>query len=255
MPQASFIGIDLAWLSNKNPSGGAVLVGDRDGAELSAIDGLLPSLAAVSAFIHTNERAECIVAIDAPLVIPNDTGQRACETLIGREYGARHASCHTSNRARYPESASVALALALGQRGYVHAPDGGTSRIMMEVYPHPALIEMFNLPTILRYKKGSSAMRASGLETLQGFIASLAEATPPLRANDLLGDLLSMNPRVLAGATRKALEDQLDAVICSYIAFHFWYWKWERTRCFGTSQSGYIVVPSGKQAASARASV
>lgn len=43
-----------------------------------------------------------VVAIDAPLVVPNQTGQRTCERLIGRAFGRFHASAHTSNRTRPP---------------------------------------------------------------------------------------------------------------------------------------------------------
>ena len=37
------------------------------------------------------------VSIDAPLIINNESGQRLCENQIGKTYGSRGASCHTSN--------------------------------------------------------------------------------------------------------------------------------------------------------------
>ncbi len=48
---------------------------------------------------HSGENT--IVAIDAPSIILNETGQRACETAVGKRYGNRHASCHTSNMTLY----------------------------------------------------------------------------------------------------------------------------------------------------------
>src|SRR6202011_3447427 len=46
-----------------------------------------------------------------------------------------------------------------------------------------------------------------------------------------------------AGPQLKALEDQLDAITCAYVAAHWWYWGLERNDVLGDSQSGYIVVP------------
>jgi predicted RNase H-like nuclease len=40
-----------------------------------------------------------------------------------------------------------------------------------------------------------------------------------------------------------AAEDQLDAVLCAYIAAHYWLWGEERNQILGTAADGYIVVP------------
>lgn len=254
MPHASFIGIDLAWLSHRNPSGAASLAGDAAGATLTATTGLLASLTEVQAFVAAHERESTTVAIDAPLIIENVGGQRACETLIGRAYGARHASCHTSNLTRYPDAASVRLARALVTSGYVHAGAGRLPRVVLEVYPHPALIELFALPLALKYKKGSAALRAAGLARLQQLIGSLTDAEPRLLTNALLSVLLSTQPSSLRGRARKELEDSLDAVVCAYIAYHHWYWQGRRTAIFGETRSGYIAVPLLHDAGSAAGS-
>jgi pyridoxamine 5'-phosphate oxidase len=41
----------------------------------------------------------------------------------------------------------------------------------------------------------------------------------------------------------KAVEDQLDAIHCAYVAAHWWYWGSERNEVLGNAQDGYIVVP------------
>ena len=81
---AAFIGIDLAWRGEKNPSGGAVLRGDRRCARLIEVNASLDSCSAVLAYVENHATPSTIVAIDAPLVIPNEKGQRRCETLIGK---------------------------------------------------------------------------------------------------------------------------------------------------------------------------
>lgn len=97
----TFIGIDLAWKSARYPTGAAVLNGDQAGARLEVLSTLAPEVP-VADFVSANATANTVVAIDAPLVILNEAGQRACETAVGRRYGSRDASCHTSNLGRYP---------------------------------------------------------------------------------------------------------------------------------------------------------
>src|SRR5580693_3140182 len=123
MSEATFIGIDLAW-RGRNPSGGCVLTGDRRRARLVNVDASLASCSAVLTYIDNHAAASTYVAIDAPLIIRNETGQRPCETLIGKRYGARHASCHSSNLLLYPNALGVDLASQLISRGYKHALDG-----------------------------------------------------------------------------------------------------------------------------------
>ena len=81
----TFIGIDLAWQSDKNHSGGAVLEGDQTAVALREVSSGLCSLADVEAFIDRNVGPDTVVAVDAPLVIKNFDGQRPCETEIGRQ--------------------------------------------------------------------------------------------------------------------------------------------------------------------------
>ena len=81
----TFIGIDLAWRSERNNTGAVALTGDRDGAELVAVSDAIRSLEEVRAFLNAHGADETVVAIDAPLIIENLTGQRGpCETAVGR---------------------------------------------------------------------------------------------------------------------------------------------------------------------------
>ncbi len=95
-------GIDLAWRSNKNPT--ALAIGSLMGSELelTAVAKDLFGIARVVTYLN-NLPDLYGIAIDAPLIIENSSGQRKCETLIGQEYGSRHASCHTSNLTLFPK--------------------------------------------------------------------------------------------------------------------------------------------------------
>jgi predicted RNase H-like nuclease len=246
--EATFMGIDLAWRSEKNPSGGAVLRGDRQCARLMDLTASLASCPAVLSYIENHATASTYVAIDAPLIIPNKTGQRPCETSIGKRYSARHASCHSSNLSLYPQAASVHLASQLASRGFRHAPDLAhpeSQRVMLEVYPHPALLELFRLPSIIKYKKVNIAWKRSGQRELQERIKELSLFAPPLESTPRLSEFLAANMNLLRGAALKANEDKLDAIVCAYIAYYYWFWGPCGTCLFGDLDSGYIIVPIG----------
>ena len=198
----------------------------------------------VHAFIRRHATPSTVIAIDAPLMIPNPTGQRACETEVGSRYGARDASCHTSNQRLYPGAASVALASALVADGYVHVkgePDD--SKLLLEVYPHAAMVALFDLPKIIKYKKGPVSKRREGLQCLSDHIRSLSHAEPPLVMGSALNEILSCDLSALPARRLKMHEDRLDAIFCAYLAYYFWCWRLERNEVFGDVQSGYIINP------------
>ena len=200
-------------------------------------------------YVKEHDSGTTFVAIDAPLIISNPEGQRRCETLVGNCYGGRHASCHTSNLSLYPQAASVTLASQLIKLGFRHAPLARSEdqRVMLEVYPHPALLELFALPSILRHKKGNVATRRGGQRELQKMLSELSRFAPPLERTPRLSGFLATNTNALRGTALKSSEDALDALLCAYIAYYYWFWGLARTRLFGDPNSGYILVPTCTQ--------
>lgn len=246
MAQAAFIGVDLAWKSDKNPSGVAVLCGDLAGACLEELVSPVPSREAALNLVRKHARDQTVVAVDAPLVVPNATGQRVCETLVGKRYGSRHASCHTSNLGLYPAPASVQFAEALIEDGFAHATCGAGldgMRVILEVFPHAAMVALFDLAVILKYKKGCASGRREGLGDLVRLIRSLDQFDPPLRANDRLESVLAQDIESLRGSALKHYEDGLDAIFCAYLAYYYWKWGPHRHEMFGDIASGYILNP------------
>jgi predicted RNase H-like nuclease len=41
----------------------------------------------------------------------------------------------------------------------------------------------------------------------------------------------------------KPVEDQIDAVLCAYIAAYWWFWARRRNTVYGSEEHGYVVVP------------
>ncbi|NNC75903.1 MAG: DUF429 domain-containing protein, partial [Acidimicrobiia bacterium] len=196
-------------------------------------------------WIKSHLAARTVVAIDAPLQVPNETGRRPCETELSRDYGSRKAGPHSSNRSllmgihRLIRGEEIAARLAYLGFG---DPWAGSIRTVLEAYPHPAIIEAFGLPERLIYKakKGVSvADRRRGLRTLSCLIATLADATPPLH-----GPSVSIDDSV-RGAALKAVEDRLDARICAWVAA-IWGQKPSQIRLYGDGETGHIAVPVGR---------
>src|SRR5688500_13769695 len=98
--EVTFIGIDLAWNEN-NPSVYAVAIGDRSRAELVTVMRSAMSFEAVADLVLRDSRATTIVAIDAPLVVPNEKGMRDCERDLSAVFRSAHAGTHSSNRGTF----------------------------------------------------------------------------------------------------------------------------------------------------------
>ena len=72
----SFIALDMAWRIDGNHSGIAVMSGDAWGLRLDALSKDVQSRATALNFIAAHASPNAVVAIDAPLVVKNATGQR-----------------------------------------------------------------------------------------------------------------------------------------------------------------------------------
>lgn len=88
-----FIGIDLAW-SEGNPSGAAII--DDEGVLVRA-SGNICSNQELWEFTGLNGSEDAIVAIDAPLIVNNPTGQRPVERQLTEIFGPYDAGPHSAN--------------------------------------------------------------------------------------------------------------------------------------------------------------
>ncbi len=238
-----FLGIDLGWTSQ--PSGLCCLgYGDRTlrlldlqrQAEIPAV------LAWVDHWAPATTAAG--VAVDAPTLIPNATGMRLPDRLTHKHFGRYHAGCYPANLSRPFADRTVGVGLSLEDRGFAHAPTITPQqpiRFQIEVFPHPAMVNLFGLDRILKYKKGKIGDRQLELARLRQFIL---EVMPTLEPALNLADSPVLLPEIpTTGTALKIVEDQLDSLICAYVAAHWWYWGSTRNLVLGDRASGYIVVP------------
>jgi len=234
-----FVGLHLAW-GEKNQTGVAVI--DSDGRMLHV--GAAQDDASIEAAIGPYLSDECLVAIDAPLIVPNVEGRRIAEIELGKDFMRFDAGPHSANKANPlfdpPRGAGLCGRLDLDMD-----PESRAKRRAIEVFPHPATVVLFRLQKILKYKKGEVEDRRRELLQLMTLIEGLDKATPRLRVNHNVAWVELRNR--IAAATRQVQldrdEDPVDAVICAYVALYRFH-RPDDVTTYGDFASGYIITPT-----------
>jgi predicted RNase H-like nuclease len=176
-----FLGIDLGWHSGA--SGLCCLESANNQLQLLDLDRKEP-IAEILAWIDTcvqpNEGA--LIAVDAPTLIPNATGMRLPDKLTHKYFGKYHAGCYPANLSLPFAQRTVEFGLALEAKGFTHAPEiqpQMPGRYQIEVFPHPAIVHLFGLQRILKYKKGKLAERHLELTKLCQYILNILPTLEP----------------------------------------------------------------------------
>jgi predicted RNase H-like nuclease len=236
-----FIGVDLGWKSQ--PSGLCCLKlveGKLELVDLERRDAIAHILTWIDNWVKPAESA--LIAVDAPTLIPNPTGSRLPDKLTHKYFGKYHAGCYPANQNLPFAERTINFGLELESRGFAHAPSiepQTPGRYQIEVFPHPAIVHLFGLERILKYKKGRISERRLELIKLYQYIV---EMLPTLEPALHLGSKFSIEiPHT--GAALKATEDKLDSLICAYVAAYWWYWGEQRNLVLGDRTTGYIVIP------------
>ncbi|NEP27423.1 DUF429 domain-containing protein [Moorena sp. SIO3I6] len=76
-------------------------------------------------------------------------------------------------------------------------------------------------------------------------LPTLTPALNSLSSSPLTSSLCSsFFPHIpTTGKALKAAEDQLDSIICAYVAAYWWYWGTEFNWVLGDATTGYIITP------------
>ena len=236
------LGIDAAW-TMAQPSGVALAVEAESGWGLRAVaasyDGFLaladpditpgtqpvgsaprPSALLNAAFLLAGRPVD-LVAVDMPLSRKPIAGRRASDDMVSQAYGARKCGTHTPGTER-PGPIGRELTSDFGAIGYPLQTLSIAAPGLIEVYPHPALVELTSASERLPYKiakvrsywpSASPAERRTLLyrqwteivSALDRRIVGLADSLPGLAPYASVREM-------------KAYEDKLDAVVCAWVA-------------------------------------
>lgn len=236
-----FIGIDLAWSLRKThlPDTGVVVL-DEAGAVIASDH--LTTDAAILAFVLTHRGQDgCLIGIDAPLVVPNDTGRRPCEAQLQ----AVGIPSYPANRQLFEQSFGGArgegLSSLLAQHGFTLATSISQERptwALFEVYPRSFIRRTWD--AIPPYKgTGQATSLLHGLRTLQQLL--LADLDPPVSWDE--PPVPIQGGTTLAPMALKRQGDLLDAALSAYVPYLAWCRGPEIVEVFGDVERGFIVAP------------
>lgn len=236
------LGIDAAWTAAQ-PSGVAVLRDGTSGWELVAVAssyarflalgagerssigpgvGELPDAGALldQARVLAGAPAD-LIAVDMPMSLSEIKSRRRADDEISRAYGGRGAGTHSPSAIR-PGAIGVRLTNGFRERGFpLRVGPALVQPGLIEVYPHPALIELAKAKERLRYKISRIRRYWKDRPVEERREALLAEWRGILRHLD--GEISAVSAAIVlpapgsSVATLKATEDALDAVVCAWV--------------------------------------
>ena len=262
------LGIDAAWTLTR-PSGVAVAAETQDGwcliasassyqrfqaladNRLRSEERPLGSLPNVPALISSAStlcgRPIDLVAVDMPLARSPIVGRRASDDAVSRAYGGRKCGTHSPSASR-PGRISDDLREGFERAGYPLRTNEIASKGVIEVYPHPALVELAGSSERLPYKASKVRSYWSCSAPSERRVRLYREWSGIVRLLETeiagVGAILPRLELDASGIQVKAYEDALDAVICAWVAVCA---LEGRARPFGDKDSA-IWVPAQKRA-------
>ncbi len=229
------LGIDLAWGEKKN-DGLCLLEASHQCARMKAV-GYTHGDDALVAWMQKHVGDDpAMVLVDAPLVCPNSSGSRPVDKQISSMFWQQHAGCHSANSTKCPRPVRIAEKLATC--GFDIGWDTRESeRLLIEVYPHPAIVRFFDLDRIVKYKKGRVARKRQEFRRLQGLTRKcLDERFHDFHMTAELDGLLKED-------WNKAVEDRTDAFLCALIGYNHYLFQGAKSEAIGTRNAGFILLP------------
>jgi len=229
----AILGIDAAW-TGTNASGVALGVREdgiwrirRAASSYGAFlgrPGLPDTLPPIAGLLAEAERCAGrpigLACIDMPLSRQPITARRAADNAVSRAYGGRKAGTHTPSAVR-PGPISDTMTAQFAAAGYPLLTGDIRLPGLIEVYPHPALIELTGAPERLTYKEARRRIYWPDLappERVERLVDVWERIVAALETR--MEGVAAHLPRLSASPTRrelKAHEDALDAIICVWV--------------------------------------
>lgn len=238
-----FIGIDLAW-TYKNESGICVI--DESG-EVLVLESAVFSDEDLVNIIKMYSGEKLHIAIDAPLVVNNETGSRQAERDLqrGRIHGHR-LFAFNSNRTFMMKAYKVIRGEVLSNLIIEHLPNisigmNEQNSSIIETFPTGIVSGLFPniFPVKYKRKKGMT------FEETVGQMKLMTESIGLFGQQNIISgfsDKLIVEETAITRKHHKHLEDKLDAVLCALGLFLI-YEKLAEPRQFGTDEDGFILIP------------
>ena len=172
-----------------------------------------------------------LVTLDMPIATVPVQGRRECDNAVSRAFGARGCSTHSPSVSR-PGPLGHELTRQFNALGFVVATTAtppGTTGVIAEVYPHPALLSLLNETYRVKYKIShatsywrdevttSAQRRHRVVDQLRRIYDELATSISPIDIWLPSSDEVE----TMTASKIKRYEDALDAVICGWVGMEY----------------------------------
>lgn len=238
-----FIGIDLAW-TYKNESG--ICVMDESG-EVLILESAVFSDEDIANIIKTYSDEILHIAIDAPLIVNNETGSRQAERDLqrGRIHGHR-LFAFNSNRTFLTKTFKSIRGEVLSKLITEHLPNISIGRneegsSIIETFPTGIVSGLFPDIFPVRYKRKKGMM----FEETVGQMVLMIDRITMFEEENIIksfSEKLILDEATITRKFHKHLEDKLDAVLCA-LGLYLIHKKLAEPRTFGTDEDGFILIP------------
>jgi predicted RNase H-like nuclease len=161
-----------------------------------------------------------LIAVDIPLARSPITGRRTSDDAVSIAYGGRGCGTHTQNAARQGRFSEF-LRKDFGRAGYALQTTSIRTSGLIEVYPHPALVELAGTSKRLPYKLSRVGRYWPSLQPLERRerLVRVWSAIVRLLNTEIDGVIGTLPPVCAADGVEqlKCYEDMLDAVVCAWV--------------------------------------
>ena len=237
-----FIGIDLAW-TYKNETGVCVL--DRSG-HVEYLDSKVYTNEEILDVIKQHHTEPLTIAIDAPLVVPNEGGSRGAEGAMMRaKINGHRISAFNSNRNYFTKVFGEIRGETLMHMIQEEIPgiqlgfDKMKSSIV-ETFPTGIVNGLFTEIAPVKYKRKP---KTTFDETMTEMGRLLTRFGKLEHEEKIISGLISkIDYEVTSKKAHKHLEDQIDAFLCAFGMYSI-YNGHALLEMFGTLDKGFIVIP------------
>lgn len=249
----SIVGFDSAWTDNPKAPGAICAIRLRAGRPACFVEPELASFDQARAFIGRERRESdlCLVALDQPTVVPNETGSRPVDRIAASLIswlGGGVQPANLSKRGMFDDAAPIwRFKEMLDAAEDPEAVRDATSGLFLtEVFPALALPTF--APACFGRNLGPRYNPARRKTFRSEHWHDVLAAVGGLATNDALLGIVGWQQRASAvAAPRKADQDKLDAVVCALIGHHWLTRLRENSIMIGDLVTGYLIAPASAE--------
>lgn len=246
-----FIGVDLAW-TYKNETGLCVL--DETG-RIDYLDAKVYSDEDMVEIINRYSEEDLCIAVDAPLVLENETGARETDRLLQKaRINGHRVNLFMANRSFFLKHFKVIRGEVLSKKikdSFVQSTEQATEfgflaekgkNILVETFPTGICCGLFPEIYPVKYKVKGKVPYAHTNAELHKILNRICMVEKVEGKVDGLLEHFDFEGKEITKKAHKHIEDKMDAFLSAYGLFSI-YKEYAEPLSFGEIHDGFITVP------------